>query len=97
MAFRSLKRAEESHTPMATGYENSKKIKTKTSKIMTKKEYLQPAVRIRHIIYEAALCGDSLEKNQNEELDPEGEGAWGKEGNLESEGLGYQPYSVWED
>ena len=64
---------------------------------MTKKEYLQPAVRIRHIIYEAALCGDSLEKNQNEELDPEGEGAWGKEGNLESEGLGYQPYSVWED
>ena len=64
---------------------------------MTKKEYLQPAVRIRHIMYEAALCGDSLEKNQNEELDPNGGGAWGKEQNLEEEDLGYQPYSVWED
>ena len=65
---------------------------------MTKKEYLQPAVRTRHIMYEAALCGNSpLEKNPDEGLDPEGEGAWGKEGNLEGEGLGYQPYSVWED
>ena len=64
---------------------------------MTKKEYLQPAVRIRQIAYETALCVDSLKKDPNEKLDPEGEGAWGKEGNLEGEELGYQPYSVWED
>ena len=95
MAFRSLKRTEESHTPVATGYENSKKIKTKTSKIMTKKEYLQPAVRIRHIMYEAALCNESLPKDEEETIG--GEGAWGKEQNLEEEDLGYQPYSVWED
>jgi len=65
---------------------------------MTSKEYQKPSVRTRHITYEAALCGNSpLEKNPDEGLDPEGEGAWGKEGNLEGEGLGYQPYSVWED
>lgn len=64
---------------------------------MTSKEYQKPSVRTRHITYEAALCVDSLEKNQNEELDPNGGGAWGKEGNLEEESLDYQPYSVWED
>lgn len=63
---------------------------------MTSKEYQKPSVRVRHITYEAALC-NSLEKDQNEKLDPNGEGAWGKEGNLEEEDLGYQPYSVWED
>lgn len=65
---------------------------------MTSKEYQKPNVRVRQIAYEAALCVDSLEKNQNEKLlDPNGEGAWGKEGNLEEESLDYQPYSVWED
>ena len=65
---------------------------------MTSKEYQKPSVRTRHITYEAALCVDSpLEKDPNEELDPNGDGAWGKEDNLEGEELGYQPYSVWED
>lgn len=64
---------------------------------MTSKEYQKPNVRVRQIAYEAALCEPSLPQNQNEELDPNGEGAWGKEGNLEEESLDYQPYSVWED
>lgn len=64
---------------------------------MTSKEYQKPNVRVRQIAYETALCEPSLPQNPNEELDPEGEGAWGKEGNLEEESLGYQPYSVWED
>ena len=59
---------------------------------MTSKEYQKPSVRTRHITYEAALCNESLPKDENG-----GEGAWGKEQNLEEEDLGYQPYSVWED
>ena len=64
---------------------------------MTSKEYQKPNVRVRQIAYEAALCEPSLPQNQHEELDPNGEGAWGTEGNLEEESLDYQPYSVWED
>lgn len=61
---------------------------------MTSKEYQKPSVRVRQITYEAALCNESLPKDENETISGE---AWGKEGNLEEESLDYQPYSVWED
>lgn len=62
---------------------------------MTSKEYQKPNVRVRQIAYETALCNESLPKDEEETIG--GEGAWGKEGNLEEESLDYQPYSVWED
>ena len=46
---------------------------------MKKIEYTKPAVRVKIVMAEAALCEPSLPSNPNEELNCE-EGAWSKDG-----------------
>ena len=53
---------------------------------MKKIEYTKPAVRVKIVMAEAALCEPSLPSNPNEEVDPDpeqGGGAWSKDGNLD--------------
>jgi hypothetical protein len=63
---------------------------------MKKIEYTKPAVRVKIVMAEAALCEPSLPKDPNDEVDPEEGGAWSKDGDLE-----YFNYStsrnVWDD
>ena len=55
---------------------------------MKKIEYTKPAVRVKIVMAEAALCEPSLPSNPNDEVDPgepgeDGGGAWSKDGNLD--------------
>ena len=46
---------------------------------MKKIEYTKPAVRVKIVMAEAALCDPSLPSNTNDEVDPEEGGAWSKD------------------
>ena len=50
---------------------------------MKKIEYTKPAVRVKIVMAEAALCDASLPKNSNDEVDPNAGGAWSKDGDLD--------------
>lgn len=50
---------------------------------MKKIEYTKPAVRVKIVMAEAALCEPSLPKNGNDEVDPNEGGAWSKDGDLD--------------
>ena len=68
---------------------------------MKKKNYLQPNVKVRSLLYSGNVCqaldGD-LPATSGGSID-DGTDTWGKEADLDevpSSG-GYRPYSVWED
>ena len=46
---------------------------------MKKIEYMKPAMRVKVVMYEAAPLCESLTKDPEEEVDPEGGGGWAKD------------------
>lgn len=64
---------------------------------MKKIEYMKPAMRVRFVMFDTPLCGDSIDATTDDEVNDSGEGggAWAKDFDDEVE---YPTGgNVWED